>query len=235
MTTELELAKACITSLAAERIEAHLTYDEAGTPRLCIPTWEADDGDLCWRKVFAFIHQKLGGNPRNGMVTKTPISGIVEVWTYDPCVAEDGNAVGALDLLYWGYGKSVDEFNWEAVAQPDERAWEDGYDAHPELSHVSQRVGFLSTLLNSEIVELPPVPPLTRQDLLEALDNAGPAGLYCNTRKRSEILQMVLNASGKLVVRKRSDGSETPVTDEHFDQHGRVVFEGEVILHRTLW
>lgn len=234
MTTELELAKTCIASLASEGVEAHLTYDDAGNARLRVPAWEAVDGDLCWRTVFAYIHRKLGGDPRNGLVLKTPNSSVVEVFTYDPRTTEDGLPVCADDLLHWGYGKSVDEFDWEEVRQPDENVWEDGYDAHADLAHVSQRVGFLSTLLNNEIVELPAVEPLTRQDLLDAIHN-WPSGIFCNSRKPSELLTMLVSAEGQLVVRKKSDGSLTPITDDDFDKHGRVVFEGEVILHRTQW
>lgn len=235
MKTELELVQNCIALLAAEGVEAQIIDSEIKNYCIRIPAWETPDSKLCWRTVFQFIHKKLGGNSRNGLVAKTPITGFVEVYTYDPRNAEDGLEVTADDILHWGYGKSVDEFNWENVETISDNGWEDGFGAHIELSHVTLRVGFLSTLLNCEVVELPLVKPLTPQDLLHALNFESPSGIYGNSKKHSEILLITLSSEGQLVVYKRSDKSETPVGDEHFDKHGRMVFEGEVIKHRIFW
>lgn len=234
MKTELELAKDCITLLAAEGVDAHLEHGEGDSFRLRVPAWEAEDTDLNWRIIFDFIHRKLGGNPRNGLVAKTPNTDFIEIYTYDPQNAEDGLPLTSTDLMHWGYGKSVDEFDWEDAGWPDDNAWEDGYDAHVALRGMSQRVGFLSTLLNSETVELPLVKPITPQELLDRL-NGGSSGIYCDNKNRAEQLEIRLNADDKLVVWKRSDGSETLMGDEHFDHHGRVVFEGDVLIHRTRW
>lgn len=236
MKTELELAHDCISLLAAEGIDAHIERAQGDNFRLRVPKWEAEDGDLKWRSVFEFIHHKLGGNPRHGLVAKTPATDFIEIYTYDPLTAESGHPVTITDLMHWGYGKSVDEFDWEDAVWPDDANWEDGYDAHVSLRHISQRVGFVSTLLNSEIVELPLVKPITPQELLEALsDGTFPDGIRCDTKDRAERLVIRLNAERQLVVCKRSDRSETVMGDDHFDHHGRVVFEGEVLLHRTWW
>lgn len=236
MNTELQLAKKCIAALAVEGVDAHMEFNDGGSLRLRVPAWEAEDTDLCRLTVFEFIHRKLGGQRSKGFVTKTPISGIVEVYTYDPCCFEAGKPVSASDMLAWGYGASVDEFDWTAVVEPDGGAWEDGYDSHHEMGHLTQRLGFLSCLLNYEIVDLPAVKPLTRLELQDEIlsgANSGLAYIYCRSDKKDERLILALNQQDQLVLNKRSDNSDTLITDNHFDEHGRLVFEGAVILHRT--
>jgi hypothetical protein len=232
MKTEFEYAENCASVLEKEGVAHYFETSEAGQSKLRIPSWEMEDGDLSSRAIYEFIHTKLAGQSGKGFALRAPIGDAVQIYTYDPFPAEEGLALTTDHILIWGYGPSIDAFEWGDVEYGDDRVWEDGPDPAWEMRHLTQRIGFLSCMLNYEIIDLPPVPPLTRQELIDDLE-AGCEPFHFTTKKPNERLLGSLNEEGQLVLNKKSDNSDTILTDEHFDSLGRLVFEDEVVMHRT--
>lgn len=240
MKTEQEFIDYCLTRLAAEGIEAftEVERDEDGEEcgiRVRVPAWECNNEELTLSRkaIYEFIHAKLAGQPLKGFVASAPGPSFLDVYCYYPASVDDGKTLDRWDVMIWSVGATLDKFCWTELVEGDDSAWWDGWDTPSELFFVSKRLATLATVLTYQIVDLPPVEPLTRHELIERLKQLQPKeGIICLSEDMNDRWELRLSAEGELFLHKRKEGSMTPIHDEHFDENGRLVLDGFVIMHR---
>ncbi|MPQ71478.1 hypothetical protein [Pseudomonas sp. MWU12-2323] len=240
MKTEQELIDYCLARLAAEGIEAFTEMEldvdgeECGI-RVRVPTWECNNEELTLSRkaIYDFIHAKLAGLPLKGFVASAPGLSFVDVYCYDQASVDEGKTLGRSDVMFWGVGAQLDKFCWAELVEGDDSAWWDGWEAPSELFFASNRLATLAAVLNCQVVDLPPVEPLTRLELIERLKHLQPhEGIICLSEDKNDRWELHRNTDGELFLHKRKEGSMTPIHDEHFDDKGRLVLDGFVIMHR---
>ena len=240
MKTEQEFINFCLARLAAEGIEAfpEMEVDDDGDElgiRVRIPAWERDNAErtLCRRAVYDYFNSKLDGQHSKGLLVSAPGLSIVDVYCYYPPSAEAGKKLDKWDLRVWSVGAASEKFDWAELIEGDDAAWWDGWDAPSQLAFVSQRMANIATFLNYQIIDLPPVQPLTRQELVDRLQRPGYGdSIVCDSGNIKDIWRLRLNTYRDLVLHKQQCDSITPVLDHHFDKAGRLVIDGVVALHR---
>lgn len=240
MKTEQEFIDFCLARLAAEGIEAfpEMEKDEDGDDcgiRVRVPAWERDniERSLCKNAVYDFLHAKLDGQHTKGLLVSSPGLNNVEIYCYYPPHAEAGKTLDKWDIQIWAVGAAPDKFDWAEIIEGDDAAWWDGWETPNRLFFISQRLGNLATFLNYQLIDLPPVPPLSRQELVSLLQKrAASDSIFCHSGDIQDSWRLLLDADRALVLHKQKCGSTTPILDEHFDSMGRLVVDGVVVLHR---
>lgn len=240
MKSANEVVESLIAKLAAEGIEAFATVVDTdditeGEPTIRVPVWENDKGDLSRNAVYGFIHTKLQGERRKGFQCKLPATGDnFDLYCYDP--DEDGE-LKHHHLMTWNTGEPFDRFDWTGVVMGDDVAWYDGWEMY-DCDELVQRVAFLASLLDCEIVDLPPVRPLSRQELSDKLKALlampYPDHISCCSSNPNSLSALRFDQDGNLVIWQQFDDSLTMVKDEHFDEKGRLVIDGHVFLTRAM-
>lgn len=240
MKTEQEFIDFCLARLSAEGIEAftEMEKDEDGEEcgvRVRVPQWENDDAErsLSFKAIYSFIHAKLDGNPSKSLQVSAPGLDFVEVYCYYPPHAEAGKTLNMWDIRIWSVEASLDKFDWTEIVEGDDTtSWWEGWDAPTQLYFVSQRHANLATFLNYQIIDTPPVPPLSRQELVNILKKRIQDSISCLSPNGMTIWPLRLTWAGELVLHKPDDESVTVIKNEHFDERGRLVVDGAVALHR---
>lgn len=241
MKTEQEFIDFCLARLAAEGIEAfqEMEKDENGEEcgmRVRVPLWENDDDErsLSFKAIYSFIHGKLEVQHAKGFQVTAPGLAPVEVYCYYPPHVESGKELDMWDIRIWNVEGTLDNFDWTEIIEGDEAtSWWDGWDAPLELFFVSQRHANLATFLNYQIVDLPAVPPLSRQELVDILKKrGGPDYISCLSPDNMTVWPLRLTRAGELLLHKPDHEAVTVIKDKHFDERGRMVVDGNVALHR---
>jgi len=231
--TELELMQEVIDKLAAEGVEAFIEPrssddDEHHEVVLRVPAWEAND-QLSRKAVYEFIHTKLASNPAKGFVANG--KDYRDIYCYDPSVADEGKELDCWDLMVWTGGDTT-PFDYRELVIGDDSAWDDGWEVSFEGSK-NQRLANLWLVVHYEIIDLPAVPALSEPMLIELLQLRGMgAELFCFGPDLNDRWHLRLS-DGRLVLHKASDNSLTPITQDNFDDKGRLVMDGKVLMHST--
>ncbi|WHS57623.1 MULTISPECIES: hypothetical protein [Pseudomonas] len=238
--TESKVISEVVQKLAAEGIEAVMVKrpdedEEDGDliDVLSVPAWELADGQLCRKAFYGFIHAKLASRPTKGLVASVPGVNYCDVYGYSPVAVDDGRVLDCWDLNVLSTDSGVEGFSWQEMVEADDSAWWEGWDVPTELQHLPRRVANLYMLMNYEIVDLPPVQPLSEQELIEALKSGKHRdGLFCHGTDLNDRWTLRLSERESLVLHKLSDGSFTPIDQTHIDSKGRLVLDGQVLMHR---
>lgn len=238
--TENEVINEIIQKLAAEGIEAVMVkrpddYEEDGDliDVLSVPAWELADGQLSRKAFYQFIHAKLASQPAKGLVATAPGVNYCDVYGYYPVAVEDGRVLDCWDVNVCTTGSGLEGFSWQEMVEGDDSAWWEGWDVPTELEYLPKRVANLYMLMNYEIVDLPPVPPLSEQELVETLKSKKHGDqLFCHGTDLNDLWTLRLSNDGLLVLHKQSDGSLTPIDQSNIDSKGRLALDGQVLMHR---
>jgi hypothetical protein len=237
--TESQVIQEIITKLAAKGIESFIVQrpseEENGSlvDVLSVPAWEKGDGDLSREAVYEYIHSKLASQPGKGLITA--IQGISDgdVYAYSPVAIDEDRALNWWDLNVCCTDTKLEKFSWEEMVDGDDTAWWDGWDTLPELGYLPRRVANLYLLANYQIVDMPPVEPLSEQELIEVLKKRGTGeSLFCLSPDYNDRWSLRLNGARTLVLHKRSDNSLTPINQSNIDSKGRLVLDGQIMMHR---
>lgn len=244
-----EVTSEVIQKLAAEGIEAVMVErpkgwdgaevddgDEAKTVSvLSIPAWEDKDGELSRKAFYEFIHSKLKDTPGKGFMAVSSASADCDLYLYNPKTVEDGCALDCWDLLVLSTDRTLSDFNWQEMVEGDDCAWCDGWDVTPALAYLPKRLANLHMLLNHEIVDIPALQPLSEQELIEMLMRQGEGSyLVCHNADHKDRWLLRLSSDKTLALHKQSTNVITPINQSHIDDKGRLVVDGEVLIHR-LW
>lgn len=242
--SELEHCQEIIAKLAAEGIHAFVvTRESMGEDFddncesefvLRVPAWENKDHCLSREAVYQFIHTKLAGRGGKGFLAAIPEIGYSDVYCYYPLALDTGKELNCWNVMVSCCGATLENFSWEEIVEGDDSAWWDGWDRPAKFERLPQRVATLAILLSYEIVDLPPVNPLTEQELIEELKKPAYAtsGLFCHSTDHNERWSLRLSPAGTLVLHKAGDDSLTPITAENFDGKGGLVLGGHMLMHR---
>lgn len=242
----LQLAQEIIAKLAAEGVSAFIEQPEGsnadpeddfweGEFILRVPAWESKDGSLSRKGCYEFIHSKLAGQGNTGYVVSLPGVSYCDVYCYYPLSVENGKPLTSSDLLVWGAGTKLEQFDWSESVEGDDSAWWNGWDLPSEFDHLPKRVATLLLILSYTIEPLPAPAPFTEQELIDKIKSLKTgSGLFCMPAEINDRWTLQLSASGALELHKLSDQSLTPITAANFDDKGRVVL-GEHILKHRCW
>jgi len=231
-----------IAKLASEGVDTLITqrpseYDESELEDvLSVPAWEMPDGYLCRKAVYEFIHSKLSGQAGKGFMTTLTGINYCDVYAYDPAVIDAGKVLDCWDVTVGVIsigGSNLEHFSWEEMVEGDDSAWWEGWDIPSELDFLPKRLANLYLLTNYQIVDLPPVEPLSEQELIGILKKRGAgASLFCHGPDYNDRWSLRLNGDDSLVLHKQSDDSLTPITQDNIDAKGRLVLESQILMHR---
>jgi hypothetical protein len=132
-----------------------------------------------------------------------------------------------------GSGSDFDQFSWEEAIEGDDSAWSNGWEMGGELAQISSRVANLASILNFELKELPAPKPFTVEEFIDHLKKTSSrSGIFCHGPDHNNRWELRLSDEGALVLHMVKENTDTPITAEHIDDKGRLVFDGRVILHR---
>lgn len=233
MTINEQLMTACIEKLAGEGIEAFISNDgEAGAPALRVPRFEDNNGLLSQTIIFGFISCKLDSAKRKGLQMKHPVTQApYDIYCYDPDSVEE--SPDATDLMVWSFNDGA-TFDWTGLSLGD-AGWWDGWELE-DCDHLDQRIAFLAYLMSYELIELPAVAPLTLDELRTAAvdeQSQGNKGIFCHSVNPNDSWHLQVDPSGALVMHMSNADKVLPIQALHFDEAGRLVIEGHVVLTRA--
>lgn len=203
---------------------------------LSVPAWEGTDGYLSRKAVYQFIHTKLAGQAGKGFLAAVPGIDTCDVYAYDPTAIDEGRTLNCWDVNVscFRIGESIlDNFQWDEMVGGDDTAWWEGWDMPGPLDYLTKRVANLYHLANYQIVDLPTVKPLSVQELIGILKKRGAGGsLFCHGPDYNDRWGLRLIGDDSLVLHKQSDNSLTPITQDNIDAKGRLVLDGQLLMHR---
>lgn len=238
LKNEHDLMTKLIDMLASEGVEAFISKgapeDDCDEPEdvLRVPAWESPDGALSRVAVYSFLFSKLNGLPGKGLATELPGTRSLNIYAFNPEAVDNGKALDRLDILVWSAGNSLESFTWQEMVEGDDSAWWEGWDLPTELEHLPRRVGNLLILLHYKLVDLPALLPLTELGLISTLEKRkAVAELYCSSPDYKDRWSLRLSASGTLVLHKQSEQTLTAITSENFDDKGRLMLDGRMLIH----
>jgi hypothetical protein len=232
MSREAELVKFCQDRLSALGFEHFMGENPEGQEVIRVPAFETQELWLSRKAVYAFIHEKLWGDATKSFMAVIPGETVGDVYCYYPVTVITGRKLEADDLLVWGARADLIDFDWTEAVEGDDSAWSDGWDS--PYDDVPARIFNLAAMLNYQIIVTPVWAALTRQELIDHLNTSKVKGfIFAHSKDHNDRWSLKLSADGTgLDLHKQSDGTVTPITDEHFDQHGQLVLEGHTILNR---
>ncbi len=202
--------------------------NEFRTPWLRVPPLEAKNCLLSRDAIYAFIHKQLAGDRRKGFACTDVQGRFLDLYCYNP----DVETTEQSGILIWNAGApDLECFDWTGLIEGDDSAWHDGWDV-VDQGDLSDRVAFLAGLLNFKIVDLPPVKPLTLEELGTLTSTARGPYLYGPDLNSAWVLRV--KESGELYIYKTGTGETVDVLPEHIDAKGRLVVDGHVLLTRSL-
>lgn len=202
-----------------------------------VPALERPNGWLSLPKFNAFVHSQLAGQREKGWLMSDPETGIpLDVFCYDPDFEGD---LTADEVLNWSVPTTgLESFDWRDLVLGDESAWVEGWE-YPHHEPVSEGLYFLTSLSQGKIIDLPALPLLTYEGLIQHLASTGgaPREIRCFSWAINNTGRVVLRLAedGQLQVIALGTGERITITPDHIDSKGQLVVHGAVILtHASL-